>query len=81
MNRIYTHIFQSQYRKVKRKIILTLYTQTSAYIPSYCFLYISYDTNDENLHKYRELFKSEIISLILMSLMFDSAVISWWEIR
>ena len=50
------------------------------YSPNF-FLYISYGTGKENLVKNQEPFNFAILSLILMRLMFDTAVLLKWEIR
>lgn len=51
------------------------------YILPIFFLYISYGTGKENLVKNQEPFNFAILSLILMRLMFDTAVLLKWEIR
>ena len=44
-------------------------------------LYVSWSADKENLFKDQELYELVITSLILMTLMFDSGVILWGEIR
>ena len=48
---------------------------------SYCSLYISYDADKRNFFNGQEPPSLVIISFILMTLMFDSGMILWGEIR
>ena len=50
-------------------------------LPIFFFLYISYGAGKENLVKNQESFNFAILSLILMRLMFNTAVLLKWEIR
>ena len=56
-------------------LINPLYPNISRHNSLYRSLYISWTVDKENLFKNQELYKLVIISLILVTLMFDSGVI------
>ena len=62
-------------------LINPLYPNINRHILCTILYTFSWTVDKENLFKNQELYKLLIISLILVTLMFDSGVILWGEIR
>ena len=81
------NIFQAMYVKspsIKNPEIIfnqTVHNLTSESIFSLLFQYIFFGTDKENLFNHQSVFKLAIISFILMTVVNDSAVLLWGEIR